>query len=284
MFVSDPHMYLTEVRFYERIRPGIVLETPRIYACAVDEAIYRFAVVIEDMTYRGARFPNALAGLTGEELAPLMSTLAALHAPNWDRIDLESSFDWLETATRGKSAVWWTSPQGRDVFDAEILAAPYKRDAVDLDRHPTELIYRAFARSQKAADREPRTVVHGDTHIANCYQRPDGVFGLLDWQLMRIATWANDVSYSIVTALDIEQRRRSEEDLLRHYLAELAAHGVDAPSWDDAWRQYRQQALYGLLSWTVTPTSMYSEGLLDALIRRAAAASDDLDTFAELDD
>jgi aminoglycoside phosphotransferase (APT) family kinase protein len=283
MFVSDPHMYLTEVRFYERIRPGLDLETPAVFACVIDEATNRFAVVIEDMIHGGARFPTALAGLSGDELAPLMSTLAALHAPNWGRNDLESSFDWLETSTRGNSAIWWISPAGRGAFDAEIAAAPYKADAIDLDRHPVERIYRAFARLQEVSDQEPCTVTHGDVHIGNSYQRPNGAFGLLDWQLMRIATWANDVSYAIVTALDIDERRRSEERLVRYYLAELAAHGVNVPRWNDAWRQYRQQALWGIVTWTVTPTSMYSEELLDALIRRAAAAADDLGAFAALD-
>lgn len=282
MFVADPHMYLTEVLFYDRIRPGLDLETPAVYACDIDEQTYRFALLIEDVSRRSASFPTALSGLRGDDLAPLMSTLAALHAANWGRRDLESRFGWLETSTRGKSAQWWCNPEGRAVVAAELANDAYKADALALDRHPLDRTYRAFARLQEHSDIEPRTVVHGDVHIANCYRLPDGRFGVLDWQLMRVATWANDVSYAIVTALDVETRRAAERDLVRHYLDELAGYGIEPPVADEAWRQYRQQALWGMLTWTSTPTSMYSRELLDTLIRRAVAAVEDLDSYAAL--
>jgi aminoglycoside phosphotransferase (APT) family kinase protein len=281
MLVADPHMYLTEVRFYDRIRPTVDCETPAVYACDVDEETNRFAAVIEDVAQRKARFPTAETNLAADELAPLMSTLAALHASNWDRPDLESTFNWLETSTRGRSADWWLGAGGRETFEFE-LAEPYKAAAVDPDRHPVERLYRAFGRLQEANDEGPRTVLHGDTHIGNCYQLPDGTFGLLDWQLMRVANWANDVAYAIVTGLDVETRRAGERDLLRHYLAELAGHGVAAPSWDEAWTRYRQQMVWGIVTWTVTPTAMYTQDLLDRLIRRSVIAADDLDTYAAL--
>ena len=280
MLVADPHMYLTEVYFYNRIRSGIAFETPAVYACEIDEATNRFAVVIEDIAQRSARFPGALSGLTGAELMPLMSTVAALHAANWGHSDLESRYPWLESSTKGKTATWWTSDEGRQNFAIE-LREDYKLAAVDPERNRVDRMWEAFARLQTVSDAEPRTVVHGDVHIANAYQLPDG-FGLLDWQLMRIANWANDVSYPIVTALDVEERRASERDLLGHYLAELTARGVQAPSWDDAWLAYRQQALWGVVTWTITPTAMYTRELLDALIRRAVTAVDDLDTYASL--
>jgi aminoglycoside phosphotransferase (APT) family kinase protein len=280
MLVADPHMYATEVYFYDRIRPGLELETPAVYACEIDEETNRFAVVIEDVAQRAARFPTALSGLSGADLMPLMSTLAALHAANWGQSGLESRYPWLESATVGKTAEWWLSDEGRHSLDIE-LQEDYKREAVDPARHPVERMNDAFARLQTASDTGPRTVVHGDVHIANAYQLQDD-FGLLDWQLMRIATWANDVSYPIVTALDVEERRASERDLLRHYLAELTARGVRAPSWEDAWSRYRQQALWGVVTWTITPTAMYSRELLDALIRRAVTAVEDLDTYAAL--
>ena len=131
-------------------------------------------------------------------------------------------------------------------------------------------------------DAEPRTVIHGDTHIGNCYLLPEGGGGILDWQLMRIGNWGNDVAYTVMTALDVEERRKGEESLLRLYLDELHALGVDPPGWDEAWTHYRRQMVWGIIAWLVTPTAMYSEPLLDALIRRCVAAADDLDTFALL--
>jgi aminoglycoside phosphotransferase (APT) family kinase protein len=209
-----------------------------------------------------------------------MRTLASLHSTNWGGTDLESQFPWLESATRGKTATFWRTPEGRNYLHA-ALAEDYKREAVDPVRNPIDRMYEAFANLQAASDTGSRTVVHGDVHIHNTYQLPDD-FGLLDWQLMRIATWANDVSFPIVSGLDVEQRRANERDLLRHYLAELDGQGVEAPSWDEAWLSYRQQALWGVVMWVITPTAMYSRELLDTLIRRAVTAVDDLDTYAAL--
>ena len=132
-------------------------------------------------------------------------------------------------------------------------------------------MFAAITALQVANDAEPRTVIHGDTHIGNCYLLPDGSGGLLDWQLMRIANWANDVAYTLMTALDIDERRKGERDLLQVYLEELGRLGVEPPRWDAAWDLYRKQMVWGIAAWLVTPTAMYDEERLDALTRRCAS-------------
>jgi aminoglycoside phosphotransferase (APT) family kinase protein len=209
-----------------------------------------------------------------------MTTLAGLHAANWGRTDLEAAFDWLETSTRGNTANWWTGG-GREAFEHE-LQEPYKAKALGPLRHSVDGLFAAFARLQQDSAASPRTVLHGDTHIGNCYLLPDGTGGLLDWQLMRIANWANDVAYTLMTALDVEERRKGERDLVRHYVDELASRGVQPPAWEDAWTLYRAQMVWGIVAWMVTPTSMYSVELLDTLIRRCVTAAEDLDTYALL--
>jgi aminoglycoside phosphotransferase (APT) family kinase protein len=280
MLVADPHMYLTEVRFYERIRPSLRCETPAVFGFGIDEDTNRFAVVIEDLGLRHARFPSALSGLTADDVAPLMTTFAELHAPNWGRDDLASEFPWLETTTAGKTARWWIE-ESRHHVERE-LKEPYKAAAFDVAAHSLDRVYAAYARLQEVNDAAPLTVVHGDTHIGNSYLVPDGG-GLLDWQLMRIANWGNDVGYLIMTALDVGERRKGEQDLLRLYLSELGRLGVDPPGWDETWTLYRQQMVWGILAWIVTPTAMYDQPLLDTLIRRCTVAADDLDTYRLLD-
>ena len=280
MLVADPHMYATEVKFYEQIHPTVKCETPDVYAWALDEETNRFAVVIEDLSLRDAAFPSALSALTTDDVAPLMANLAKLHVPHWGRTDLEQAYPWLETSTRGKSSEWWRE-SARDVALFE-LQQQYKLDALDPDRHPLDRVLEAVARLQIDNDVEPRTVIHGDTHIGNCYLLPEGAGGVLDWQLMRIGNWGNDVGYTLMTALDVEERRKGEEALLRLYLDELRGLGVEPPGWDEAWAHYRKQMVWGIIAWVVTPTAMYSEPLLDALIGRCVAATDDLDTFALL--
>jgi hypothetical protein len=277
MLVSDPHMYVTEVRFYEHLRDRLDCETPEVYAWALDEQTSRFAVVIEDLSQRNASFPTALSGLTADDVAPLMTTLARLHAPNWGYAGLEQQYEWLETASRGKTAAWWVG-EGLEATRFE-LEVPYKGEAFELGGQTTDRLFAALAALQQVNDAEPRTVIHGDTHVGNCYLLPDGGAGLLDWQLMRIANWGNDVGYTLMTALDVEARRKGERDLLRAYLDELRGLGVEPPAWNDAWDHYRRQMVWGIVAWLVTPTSMYSEALLDALIRRCVTAASDLESY-----
>ncbi len=280
MLVADPHMYVTEFRFYDEIRPALDCETPAVYGWALDEVTSRFAVVIEDLALRSATFPSALSGLTAADVAPLITTLAGLHAAYWGRSDLDRRFGWLETSTRGKTATWWRD-EAKAVAEAE-LEQPYKAAAIEPSGRSLDQVFAAFAALQGVNDVAPLTVLHGDTHIGNCYLLPGGAGGLLDWQLMRVANWANDVAYMLMTALDIEERRKGEQDLLRLYCDELRSRGVDPPSWDEAWNLYRKQMVWGIAAWLVTPTAMYDEPRLDALIRRCVVAAEDLDTFALL--
>lgn len=280
MLVADPHMYVTEVRFYEHLRPGLTCETPQVYAWALDEETNRFAVVIEDLALRSATFPTALSGLTAEDVEPLMRTIARLHAPHWGRTDLPSAYPWLETATEGRTATFWRDA-AREMFEIEMREG-YKAAALDLEHHSLDRMLAALPALQAANSEGPLTVLHGDTHIGNCYLLPDGTAGLLDWQLMRVANWANDVAYTIMTALDVQERRAGERPLLRSYLDELSSLGVAAPAWDEAWDRYRRQMPYGIACWMVTPTAMYSQPLLDTLIRRCVVAADDLDSYAAL--
>ena len=227
MLVADPHMYVTEVKFYDQIHPNLRCETPEVYALALDEETSRFAVVIEDLSLRDAVFPSALSALTADDVAPLMSNLAKLHAPHWGRKDLEQVYPWLETATTGKSSEWWRDG-ARDVAQFE-LQQRYKLAALDVDHHPLDRVLEAVARLQVFNGVGPSTVIHGDTHVGNCYLLPGGGGGVLDWQLTRIGNWGNDVGYTLMTALDVEERRKGEEDLLRLYLDELRACWCRAP-------------------------------------------------------
>ena len=111
---------------------------------------------------------------------------------------------------------------------------------------------------------------------------PGGGGGLLDWQLMRIGSWAHDATYLIVTALTPEDRRRHEVELLRGYLAALRRLGVQPPPWELAWERYRQNVVWGMVMWLLTPTPLYDQERLSILLERHRAAAEDLDSFAAL--
>jgi len=77
----------------------------------------------------------------------------------------------------------------------------------------------------------------------------------VDWQLVQRGPWYLDVGYHIASALTIEDRRRSERDLVAHYLDRLAAGGVEVPPWNDAWLGVRRGFIYGFF-----PLGYHTEG------------------------
>jgi hypothetical protein len=105
---------------------------------------------------------------------------------------------------------------------------------------------------------------------------------LLDWQLSLRGSWALDVGYLLTSALSIEDRRAHERDLLQGYLQRLMAARVAAPDASDAWLRYRQNALYGVLLWLITPGGVHSDEAQSEYLRRCLTAADDLETLDAL--
>lgn len=175
---------------------------------------------------------------------------------------------------------------GLDLIRNQIETNPFKGELIAPLGRSVDELWGALWRAQELLDAGPRTVLHGDPHIANTYLLPNGDAGLLDWQLMVRGRWAHDVTYILVTALGTEERRRSERELLSFYLDALRENGVGgAPALDDAWETYRRAIAWGLvIGWLITPPENYGEEITAANIRRLVDAALDLDTFALLSD
>jgi len=281
---APPAMYENEVRFYREIRDDLDIETPAVFAGHFDPSTGRFGLLLEDLTARGARFPSALDRVSLDEVRSILSHLATLHARFWDSPRFGADLSWVATPTSGGMF---------DVFDAigleliedQVTRHPFKAELIEpLGRNLPqmwELLWRVQERHTSALT----TLLHGDPHLGNTYLLPGSRGGLLDWQLMMRGSWAHDVTYLLVTALDPEIRRAHQRDLLAEYLGQLAAAGVDGlPSAEDAFEQYRAAALWGLvIGWLICPPENYGQPITEANITRTVAAVDDLETFAAIE-
>jgi aminoglycoside phosphotransferase (APT) family kinase protein len=127
----------------------------------------------------------------------------------------------------------------------------------------------------------PPTYVHGDAHIGNVFL-DHGRVGFFDWGLSRVSTPLRDVSYFLTMAVDPQERRRSERELLRVYLDCLRAVGGPEIGWDEAWSAHRVQAGYTVVATFLGFMPSYAtadgRGLGAALRHRSELALDDLDT------
>ncbi len=280
----SPHaprsMYCNEVRFYRDIRPELDIEAPQVFASHFDEETGHFGILMEDLAQREARFPYATTPISATEITHLVTNLARLHAHFWCSPRLDDELAWLPRPCSGGMYKIFRG-MGLELIRKQLDENPFKRELIAPLNRSLDEMWRDLWTVQEILDGEPATLLHGDTHIANTYLLPDGSGGLLDWQLMVRGVWAHDLTYLIVTALDVEQRRSSERDLIGLYLEELSRCGVGrAPSMEEAWLLYRQAVVWGLvIGWLITPPANYGVEITAANISRLVAAALDLETF-----
>jgi aminoglycoside phosphotransferase (APT) family kinase protein len=275
-------MYENEVRFYRDLRPELEIETPRVYASAFDEESGHFGVVMEDVTLRNARFPDARRSVTVSQITSLLDDLATLHARFWRSPRFRSDLRWLWTPCSGGFYDFLRSG-ALEFIRLQVQRSEYKRDLLGRRlRRSLDRLWEDLWKVQAILDTEPGTLLHGDCHLGNTYLLPDGRMGLVDWQLMNRGRWSHDITYLLVTALDAELRRGHERELLAHYLEQLRLRGVaDVPDPDAAWLLYRQTAIWGLvIGWLICPIENYGDEILQANLDRLATAVEDLETFA----
>jgi hypothetical protein len=108
---------------------------------------------------------------------------------------------------------------------------------------------------------------------------------VVDWQTILYGPGPCDVAYFLGAAMEPEERRRHELDLVRLYHGALLAHGVTDYDWDRCWRDYRLYSYSGLLN-TIGPAMVLrqterGDQMLTTLARRHATHALDMNA-AEL--
>jgi hypothetical protein len=271
-----------ETRFYRDLRADLDVETMTAYFAEHLDGPSQFLIVAEDITLRGARVPDAVEGLTVEQVDGLLTTLSQVHAPFWDspRLRDEGDLAWLNHPTTGKFAEFLRA-NGFDIIRM-FLELPYKRALLDATGEDADSMEAAFWKLQTHTAEAPMTLLHGDPHPRNTYSLPDGRMGVLDWQLVRRGSWAHDVGYALIGALPPELRRTHERELLDRYRGRLRDAGVTVPDREHMWTAYRRSPAWGFCMWAITPDQMYSVEIVEAVLGRFAEAYSDLGTGALL--
>ena len=122
-------------------------------------------------------------------------------------------------------------------------------------------------------------VIHGDEHLGNLYVDGQGRPGVIDW-VARPEHWPVGLSYFLLCALDIADRRMWERPLLAHYLTRLAAYGVrDVPSMEEAWFLYRCATLFPMMTWLNNSAVWQPEAVNTANVARSVVAALDHDAL-----
>jgi hypothetical protein len=282
-FTFPPEMYLTECRFYRDLAPKVSIETPGVFALEVDEGAGSFTLLMEDLRTRGARLGIATEAVTVDEVAAVLRTLAALHASSWGRPDLATAIPWLDPPQESVFVRFWCEAGPK--LARRHLGDQHRGRVVGDRSWVHDRVWKAFSSLIADLATGAQTVLHGDVHVGNTYYlpavpgetQPRG--GILDWQLMLRGNWSVDVAYVVMTALDPATRAAHERSLLRGYLRELAALGVEPPADGDAWDRYRANAVWGVVMWLVTPQGVHSDEVQDVSLERCIVATEELDAL-----
>jgi hypothetical protein len=272
-------LYDDESRFYRDLRPHLDIETMTTYFADNLEGPSQFLILGEDITLRGAQVPDAVAGLSIEQVDELLHTLSRLHAPYWGspRLDEGGDLSWLQDSVTGGFAEFLRA-NGFAII-RELIEAPYKIPLVEATGSDIDGIEAAFWSLQERVARAPLTVLHGDPHPRNTYTLPDGSMGVLDWQLIRRGSWSHDVGYALIAALSPNLRREHERELLDNYRGRLVdADVASVPDREQMWTAYRESPAWGFCMWAIAPEQMYSEEIVGAVMGRFAEAYSDLGT------
>jgi hypothetical protein len=262
-----------EAMFYRELASATGMRTLRAIFAAADPATQANIILTEDVVREGAIFLDSLSDYSVDQAAESLDQLAMLHAATWLHPVCRDAA-WLASrastyaVTRGVEEIEsnFSGPVGAGVPDAV-------RDARKL--------YDAFkAVAANVATATPWCVIHGDPHIGNVFldgaRRPS----FIDWQLVQRGPWYLDVGYHLASTLTVEDRRRGEADLVRHYLDRLRCGGIDIPDGADVWGGLRRGMIHGFYLWGITVR--VDPRKTAVLLERLGTAVDDHQAYQEV--
>jgi hypothetical protein len=274
---------LKEVWTSRSVVASIDVETVEFLNTHIDDE-GRSIILMEDLDLRGARCLRPSEPLDDIEIAEkFVHAIARIHARWWntpEATDDAGPLGWIfrpSETSMPSSSRFLHDP---DSF-AEIMSRPRASATPRLIRDPDRL---AAALDQVVRNREelPMTITHGDPHPSNLYVTADGTPGFLDWTLHR-CPGIYDVTYFLISCLDVVDRRRWERKLIHLYLDRLDSCGIEPPSFADAWHAHRSWAVWGEVVWLLNQTDFHSEADCTAIAARFGHAMIDLETFDALD-
>lgn len=263
--------YYNEVMFYKVLANRASMRTPVIYANEISESRMDFVTVMEDMA--PAEPGSQLVGESQEHTQLVMKEAAKLAASFYGD-DTITAYDHVLTPTDDGGAL------GQELLQ-QYTPGFLERFGHGLNAECIAFIENYIQNHCKfiMLDAGPKTLVHGDFRSENILFHNDTAC-TVDWQTVCQSSPLADLAYFMGGSVNIDDRRSWERDLVQAYAGELSANGVDL-GFDESWRQYRQQAMHGLLI-TILGASFSDpeergDAMFLAMIQRHAQHCVDLD-------
>jgi hypothetical protein len=228
------HMHEQEALFYAQIQPENPALAPRAhYARSYPGG--RFLIVLEDLVSKGCRPYWQADDCSVDHIRAVAVALARLHARYWQSERFATDLCWVRPYTRRFGVSWLRQSHAKT--RSRFLET---NDAAILPEHARALLQAWIPNAERLLDywgQLPRTLLHGDSHLGNTFSYPDGSAGLFDWQVIFSGHGLRDLAYFMLSAINNENRRRHEREIVELYLDVLADGGVKLDR-EQAWNDY----------------------------------------------
>jgi len=218
----------------------------------------RFCLILEDLSDRGASFPNIWEQHVTPPLAKqVLSTLATLHASKWGAEGVpDGCWDAGNRPYKARSMGMFTLWRVNRLYPDLIPQALSEALMVALWR------WNDLQRYWETTN--PRCMVHGDTHMGNFFIEPDQTIGTFDLQVKSEEHPMRDVAYFLACSYPEEDLPKHEKMLIKYYIARLKASGAvpdaELPTFEECWFQYRLHTWYALYAF------VFSGGFADGVL------------------
>ena len=232
--------FLKEVRFYQQLQQRVSINTPRcFYADIVDEGP-EFMLLLEDLA--PADQGDQLVGCGHDVANAAVQELVGLHAPLW----CDRSLDEMEFLGNRKESNRGAAELYHQTFDGFASRFGSELSADQLQ------IMRRFGEDREAylnsSDGTIFAPIHIDYRLDNILigeSDGDPVINVVDWQSIAVGNPLTDVGYFLGAGMKPEERRESEEEIVRAYHSSLVGTGISNYSFEQSWQDYRRSAFAG---------------------------------------
>lgn len=272
--------YRVEAAFYRDIAPYLGVPLPRAWFAGVDESINQGLVVTDDLRAHQAAFGRAGMTYSVDEVAAGLELHATWHARTWGRSG-PAAAPWLAVGSPFFRHAMRSMFHVREHWDAHMQLP--QSDSLPESLRDRDRVTAAMQRQWDLDDLGVPCLSHGDAHIGNTYRVPGEIAPrFLDWQVVSLAPWSDDVAYFMVGSLSIADRQHHEDELLRHYLEVLSGFGAPAPTFDEGMVALKRNHLHGVM-WALCPAEMQDPDDCGQMARRHVQAAVDHETLALLE-
>jgi thiamine kinase-like enzyme len=242
----DQNLYTREIGFYRDIGQNVGVPIPICYYSIHLKDSNHFVMLLEDLA--PGESSDQVLGTSKETSRQVIEHFAKLHAKWWNSDEL-AQYDWAKWILNEM-----TMDQGLELINQSIKQAEEtgKFDAYPEMKRLMHLLPPLM--KFEPAPPYPFSLTHGDLRSDNIIQPTDegGHFAVIDWQLAGKGDPVNDIARWLVQSISIEDRRETEQELLKLYHDKLIEHGVKGYSYRTFINNYKTNIIIVLVMFSMS--------------------------------